>query len=272
MTRWFAAGVALLLLLTGCQSSGEEPEPRSPDEFTIEAERLPTVSLREARSPDAPRGFSDADVEFFAAQARRMMELSFDEKVARLDPDAAVDRVLRGLYATSGYRLRLDLATTFAGAAWQWDAATFASGDGAEARILRARWEVDAEDDRLDNGVRARVLVLVLQAHAEVTAHGASGKDATYVVRRTITFRGAKPRGGPDWWPAVEMSATTWGNNGCDLLRTGELTPARDEAVRRTDLTEAKASLAAEGVVRSSLPSAEDVRSYLRGCDRTAGE
>lgn len=261
-----------MLLLAGCRGSGGESDPHVSDEFAAAVQGLPTVSLREARSPDAPRGFADADVEFFAAQARRMMERSFDEKVARLDPDAAVDRVLRGLYATSDYRLRLNLATTFEGVTWQWNAATFASGDGAEARILRARWEVDAEDDRLDNGVRARVLVLALQAHAEVTAPGADGKDATYIVRRTITFRGAKPRGGPDWWPFVEMSATTWGNDGCDLLRTSELTPARDEAVRRTDLTEARASLAAEGVVRSSLPSAEDVRSYLRGCDRTAGE
>lgn len=257
-------------LVVACAAMPEKREPDAraePDQIAAITEDLPTVPLTRPELPSQASSFTDREVNAFADQAMRMMVRSFSADVARAEPDEAVEQVLDGLYPTSAYRLRLALAEAFPGASWEWNIANLSPKSPLQSRILRAEWDVSSALGRLDDGSQARVLTVTLQAHASVQSRPDVNAGSSYLIRRTITIAGARPLGGPDWWPSVTVLATMWGADGCDLLDSATIEPLTDPARIDSDVTEARIALQTEGVVQPEVPTKSALSDYLNECD-----
>jgi hypothetical protein len=263
--------LAGLLLFGACAMAPPKASPanlNAADRMSAVAMDLPAVPLDQRGLPETVAGFSEREIRAFSDQAQRMMKRSFSTEVAGVEPDAAVEAVLRGLYATSAYRLRLSTSSSFPGAAWEWNIVNRSTRAALESRIVRVAWDASSAQAQLDDGSTARVLTVTLQAHAVVSSSIDRRTGPTYIVRRTIAMSGARPLGGPTWWPSVSILASTWGNDGCELLKSGMLVPLKSASLLETDVNEAEASLQTSGVVQQEKPSASAVEDYLEQCDK----
>lgn len=263
--------LAGLLLFGACAMTPPKASPsdrNAADRMSAVAKDLPTVPLDQRGLPKAVVGFSEREIRAFSDQAQRMMKRSFSADVARAEPDAAVEAVLRGLYATSEYRLRVSTSNSFPGASWEWNIANRSSRAALSSRFIRVAWDASSAQGQLDDGSTARVLTVTLQAHAVVKASIDGRTGPTYIVRRTITMSGARPLGGPAWWPSVSMLASTWGNDGCELLKSGTLAPLNSASQLESDANEAKASLQTSGVVQPEIPTTSAVEDYIERCEK----
>lgn len=225
------------------------------------------MSLEQSRVPETVDGFAPREVKIFTDQAQRIMRRSFSSDFSDAEPGEAVDAVLRGLYPTSEYRLKLALSDAFPGASWQWNVASYSPGSKLKSRFVRVEWHASSADGKLDDGSTAPVLTVTLQVLAVVSAERAAEDGSTYLIRRTISIAGARPLGGPNWWPSVTVLATAWGADGCELLETGTLKPLDDVERLQNDVDEAAIALETEGVVQPRLPTPDEVKDFRRRCE-----
>jgi len=257
--------VVVLASLTGCstsssgsanQASKPSPSsaaPRAAAELANlwtqfrETVNLPAKPLTTNLGLKAPAGFTQADVDVLARRAITILKRSTAPRLSRLSPDRAVEYVYATQPTETLRDFERDAIETTQGHPWEAMAASRFEVTPSAARVIRVAASVKKYSGTLANGTPAPYLAVVVEAHLvqEVPVHGSQfggRKTAPIVSYRAVSASSFRPRGGPDFWPAVRARMSPYGNNPCALEST-RLVPLTDPDLLRKDLANLKLTL-----------------------------
>jgi hypothetical protein len=258
-------------LLAACGGS-EQPREGTPAEFAAAWNELaeigdrPTVKLDVGDRPAPPHGFTDGDMDVLAKDAVSVLRRSISPEVELKPPADAIRYVTADLppATVSEWTKRIDAAS--AGQAWEWQAASlFETPSRTPARIIKVEWDVQTQPGTLADGTHHDQLILRLQAFA-VHTRGTTTHPKTIIVRRTVRMAAYEPRGGPHFFPGIDVLTSPWGNRGCALLARTELYPATDIGELRRDVVAARQAIAAKGVQDTFPASPAELLNIAKRC------
>lgn len=261
----------------GSQANSDDAEMKTlwaefEDVVDMPAKRLTTnLGLK----PQA--GFAQVDVDALAARAVQVLKRSADPELSDMEPDAAVDYVYEQQYRLTQFNFERDAAAATFGHDWQWLAASRYPATASKARVIKIAAAVSHTTGKTDDGTTEPILRVTVEAHILQTVPDADHGTVPIVVRRAVEASGFKPRGGPDWWPAVITRATPFGNSGCALFKSAELKPLTDPDTLREDLANLNISLRAKSIATTEFVAdtstetrAKTLDWYEKDCDDTS--
>lgn len=263
--RLVAVTIGFALACGACSGSSDSSPDRQPSAAEQPWQQYAKVAgtsdatLGWKDRPDAPAGFTDADVDTFAKAEVALIKKSIDPQVGRMSPNDAVDYVLADLppETRTDYTSRVPKNPT-GKHAWEWYLASmFADEPIAPPKVIRVDWDTSTRTDKLDNGTTAPVLNVTLQVFVAHT-FGPADKPRNVIVRRAVQLSGFKPNGGAGYWPGLGTSTTAYGNDGCLLADASQLRPMRGAKYLKADARDLKKALADTGVSDLSRVASDD--------------
>lgn len=260
------------IVLAACGGSEQPRHVGAPAEFAAAWHELagladqPTVELNAGDRPAPPRGFTDADMDVLAKDAVSVLRRSISPQVELKSPADAISYVTADLSSATvtEWTKRVDAAS--AGQDWEWQAASlFQTPSHTPARIIKVEWDVQAQPGTLADGTPHDQLILRLQAFA-VHVRGTLAKPKTIIIRRTVRMAAYEPRGGPHFFPGIDVLTSPWGNRGCALLSSSVLYPTDDINELSRDVVAARKALAATDVQDTFPASPAELLDIAKRC------